>query len=197
VATFRKTLPIPGALHDLDTGTPPVDLSAAALNNLLGIKGAEGLRFSPTLVPIIETLRLLTLTNSEIVTLTRNHGAGDNATGNPVVMFTVPATEAWLMLAGQFNSDVLDADQALGGAGLPTFYADRAPPAGLAGGVLRVAASLSAGASGIAAAQAPLAGLEIVRPGSTFGYFVATPATLGVAGVIAISARMLIVRIKV
>jgi hypothetical protein len=197
VAQFRKTLPIPGALHDLDTGTPPVDLSAAALNNFLGIKGAEGLRFSPTLVPILETLRFLTLTNAEIVTITRNHAAGDNATGNAIALFTVPVTEAWLIFSGALNTDVLDADQAIAAGGLTPYYADRVVPVGLAGGLLRVSGSLSAGATGISTTGLAVNPLEIIRPGSTVGYIVQSPATLGAAGVISISARALIVRIKV
>ncbi len=175
-----------------------VDVNAGVqlLTQLLGVKGRQGLKYSPTLVPAIDSLELILQPASEILIDTINiTAAAGNVAGSVYVMRTVPDGEMWRLLDSAFSSQVLAADQTL--AGIFTYWSDRAPVAGAPAGLLGALARLAVSPSQFGAVSLIVGGVyPWLRPGSTIGFVLQAPAVLGVAAAITINLRSRIARLK-
>ncbi len=171
-----------------------VDVNAGVqlLTQLLGVKGRQGLKYSPTLVPAIDSLELILQPASEILIDTINiTAAAGNVAGSVYVMRTVPDGEMWRLL----DSALLAADQTL--AGIFTYWSDRAPVAGAPAGLLGALARLAVSPSQFGAVSLIVGGVyPWLRPGSTIGFVLQAPAVLGVAAAITINLRSRIARLK-
>jgi hypothetical protein len=176
---------------------PDVQQSTRLVTQLLGVKGKQGIRYSPTLVPGLDCSDLLLQGMSETLHSDLDISvANGNAAGSAYNAHQVPNDEVWRLLDGAISTDVLDADQAL--AGLRPCYSDQPLVAGVPDGVL--------GGAGVVSAAASQIGLGLVlvlpffpwlRPGGAVGFVLQQPAVLGVAGAIRINTRIRIARLHV
>jgi hypothetical protein len=176
---------------------PDVQQSTSLITKLLGVKGRQGIRYSPVLVPGLDCSDLIMQGMSETLhTDTDITAAAGNVAGSAYNAFTVPNDEVWRLLDGAVSTDVLDADQSI--VGLRPCYSDQPLTAGVPNGVLGGAGAVSAAASQIGL------GLVLVlpffpwlRPGGAVGFVLQQPAVLGVAAAIRINTRIRIARLHV
>jgi hypothetical protein len=184
-------------LHQLGDVLPDVQSSTQLLTQLLGVKGASGMDFSGTVVPVIEArdtiLQALSETISVTVLIT---AAAGNVAGSAYTFIQVPNEQTWRILDGALSTDALDADQNL--TGIKGVYTDGPLAAATPQGVLAASATINAGASQYTTSSLFFAGLEPwMRPGGRLGFVLLAPAVLGVAGAIPITLRARFARLKV
>jgi len=184
-------------LFTLPDELPDVQASTQLLSQVLGVKGKQGLRYSPTIVPAIEArdFILQALSETQFNTQTITAAAG-NLSGSVYTFFTVPNDQTWRILDGAISSDALDADQNL--VGIKGVYSDRALAAVLPQGALAASATINAAASQFTVTSLFFAGLEPwMRPGGSLGFVLLAPAVLGVAAAIPITLRVRFARLRV
>jgi len=183
-------------LFTLGDELPDVQSSTRLLTQLLGVKGKQGLRYSPTIVPILESSDLLLQQLSETLQAEVDITAAlGNVAGSVYTFFTVPNTETWRILDGAISSDVLDADQSL--PGIQPVYSDSPITAGLPLGVLGGSNPLIVSASQIGAQLLLITTFAPwLRPGGVVAFFLRAPAVLGLAAALRVEVRMRIVRLR-